>query len=153
MSKTQLSKTVIYGSLIFMLGILASASFVYASKEGRAVAGGVATISEPRVTTSEADSPVSSAVAETTTVCTPIRVAVFKNRVHVQCSSAVGGISFFAAPTSDSANVARILSLLSTAQVAGRNVLIWYDPANTSGASFGCQTNDCRPINGVAFGQ
>lgn len=145
-------KRITYSISLFFLGVVCSAWMMSASEKYTAGAteGETSNATLAPISTSSGNS---AAAAETTTNCTPIRVAAFKNRVHVQCSSAVGGISFFAAPTSDPQNAARILSLISTAQVAGRNLLIWYDPANTSGASFGCQTKDCRIINGVAFGQ
>jgi hypothetical protein len=85
--------------------------------------------------------------------CTPVEVAAFKERVHVKCAAAVGGILYFAAPTSDVAHAARILSLISTAQVAGRTLGIKYDPADTKGSSFGCGKSDCRTIIAVSFGQ
>jgi hypothetical protein len=87
--------------------------------------------------------------------CTPIGVATYikSGRVHVQCAAAVNGIRFFAVSTSDAANAARVLSTITTAQVAGRTLTILYDPADLSGASIGCQTNDCRLILAVGFGQ
>jgi hypothetical protein len=77
--------------------------------------------------------------------CTPTGVATFSNRVHVRCSASVsGGIFYFAVATTDSAQAARFVSVASSALIAGRNLEVWYDPADLSGASFGCQTNDCR---------
>lgn len=84
--------------------------------------------------------------------CTPIGVATYTRRVHVQCSAAVGGISFFAASTADPSYAARVLSLISTAQVAGRTLSILYDPADTSGTGIGCGSSDCRLIQAVGFG-
>ena len=87
------------------------------------------------------------------TSCTPSNVIVFGNRVHIRCVESVGGIQYFAASTADAAHVARVLSILSTATVAGRTVVVFYDPADTSGASIGCQANDCRLIQAVGFWQ
>lgn len=87
------------------------------------------------------------------TSCTPIQAATFSNRVHVRCAEAVSGISFFAATTTDQAFAARVLSLVSTAQVAGKTLAIQYNPADTSGAAVGCLASDCRLIIGVGFGQ
>jgi hypothetical protein len=42
--------------------------------------------------------------------------------------------------------------MLLEAQVAHRNLTVWYDPNTTSGTSFGCLASDCRPIDGLAFG-
>jgi hypothetical protein len=87
--------------------------------------------------------------------CVPIQVAVFTNapRLHVRCAASVGGIIYFALSTADSPLAARVLSILTTAQVAGRTLGIRYDPADTSGTSIGCQANDCRLIDEVWFGQ
>ncbi len=91
--------------------------------------------------------------APTDTFCTPVQVVDWGVRVHVRCAAAVGGIIYFAVSTSDSQRAARVLSLASTALVAGRTLIINYDPADLSGASFGCQTNDCRVIRAIGFGQ
>lgn len=82
--------------------------------------------------------------------CTPAQVGAFKNGIHVKCTAAAsGGIWYFAYPTSDTANASRFLSLLSTALVAGKQVTIQYDPADTSGAAYGCLVSDCRAFSGV----
>ena len=85
--------------------------------------------------------------------CVPIQVVTFASRVHVQCQTAIGGVSYFAASTTNAANVARILSVLTAAQLAGRTLSILYDPADTSGTAIGCQAGDCRLIQAVGFGQ
>lgn len=85
--------------------------------------------------------------------CTPVSVMTYTGRVHVKCSAAVGGISYFAASTADASNAARVLSVISTAQVAGRTLSILYDPADTSGTAISCQAADCRLIQAVGFGQ
>lgn len=85
--------------------------------------------------------------------CVPVAVANFDNRVHVRCAAPVGNIHFFAAPTSNYAYAARVLSTLSAAQVAGRTLDILYDPDDISGESFGCGALDCRRIIAVGFGQ
>ena len=90
---------------------------------------------------------------ETWIACVPIGVANFHNRVHVQCAAPVGNISYFAAPTNNPAHVARVLSTISAAQVAGRTLDILYDPDDTSGTSVGCLAADCRLIVAVGFGQ
>jgi hypothetical protein len=91
--------------------------------------------------------------AETWISCTPVQIVTYKSRVHVRCAAAVGGISYFAAATQDNAYAARVLSVITTSQVAGRTLSILYDPADLSGAAIGCQTNDCRLIHAVGFGQ
>ena len=86
--------------------------------------------------------------------CVPTEVIAFSNRIHVRCAAAVGGgIRFFAVPTSNAPHAARVQSMLTTAQVAGRTLRILYEPGNTSGSSFGCGPQDCRQISAVGFGQ
>lgn len=84
------------------------------------------------------------ATPKDTSICTPVAVGNFVTRVHVRCSVAVSGILYFAVSTSNANNAARSLALLSVALASGRDVRIYYDPADTSGAAIGCQTNDCR---------
>jgi hypothetical protein len=91
--------------------------------------------------------------AETWVSCTPAAIATYQGRLHVRCTAAIGGITFFAASTQDAAFAARVLSVITAAQVAGRTLSILYDPADLSGASIGCATNDCRLIRAVGFGQ
>lgn len=85
--------------------------------------------------------------------CVPVQVMNYRPRIHVKCAASVGGVIYFAASTTDSGFVARTLSVISTAQVAGRTLSILYDPADLSGASIGCQNNDCRLIQAAGFGQ
>lgn len=83
--------------------------------------------------------------AEVWSDCTPTAVASYGNRVHVKCSASVsGGIFYFALATTDTAQAARFVSVASSALVAGRNLKVLYDPADLTGAQFGCATNDCR---------
>jgi len=83
--------------------------------------------------------------------CTPVGTATFQGRVHVRCAASIGGVSFFAASTSDWTYAARILSIAESAQVGGRSLDILYDPADLSGASIGCLTADCRLIQGISL--
>ncbi|MBX3693427.1 hypothetical protein [Dokdonella sp.] len=80
------------------------------------------------------------------TTCTPVRVALFDNRIHVRCSTPVNGIIYFAAPTQNHNRVSRQLALMSMALASGRSLVIEYDPADTSGTAIGCQASDCRLI-------
>jgi hypothetical protein len=91
--------------------------------------------------------------AETWISCTPVEVVTYPARLHVRCAAAVGGISFFAVATQDTAYAARVLSVLTAAQVAGRTLRILYEPADQSGAAVGCLATDCRLIRGVGFGR
>ena len=85
--------------------------------------------------------------------CVPIGIMTYAIRVHVQCQTAISGISYFAVATSDGAYAARVLSVITAAQVAGRTLAIQYDPADTSGAAIGCQAASCRLATAVGFGQ
>jgi hypothetical protein len=87
------------------------------------------------------------------TSCTPIEVGLKDKEVFVRCSGEVGGgISYFGHSTSpDAPAAARILTVLSTALVAGRTLVIFYEPNDTSGDGIGCQASNCRLITGVSF--
>lgn len=79
--------------------------------------------------------------------CTPARVGVFSNRVHVRCTVANAGILYYAFPTKDQAAVARVLTVLNSALLSGRSLTILNDPADTtSGPPVSCQASDCRLI-------
>jgi hypothetical protein len=90
---------------------------------------------------------------------TPNHVAVFIDRVHIYCPSttpvtggqpALTGIFYFAFPTApDSAAASRFLSVLQSSAIAGRTVWVELDPSDTSGASFGCGSGNCRRIIGL----
>ena len=84
--------------------------------------------------------------------CKPVETAVFSNRIHVRCATPVDGrFAFFAAPTSDAKGAARILAVIEGAHLADKPVNVYFDPADTSLASIGCQAADCRPIIAVAI--
>jgi hypothetical protein len=87
--------------------------------------------------------------------CTANQVVVFTEapRLHVRCDESFGGVFFFANSTTDAAQASRILSVIQTALVAGRTLIIRYDPDDLSGAGIGCQTNDCRLIRAIGFGK
>ena len=88
--------------------------------------------------------------ATKTFTCTPVDVAVFvKSRVHVQCSPGDGAIKWFALGVGDQNEANRVLSVLSTALAAQKHLTIWYDPNDLSGGAIGCNTGDCRLIQGV----
>jgi hypothetical protein len=94
--------------------------------------------------------------AETWTSCTPVNVTVYSvgaKRIHVKCSQAVNGIRYFALSSNDTALMARVLSLITSAQVAGRTLSILFDPADLSGQAWGCANSDCRILRAASFGQ
>lgn len=85
--------------------------------------------------------------------CKPVEVAVFTERIHVQCEVPVaGGFSFFAAPTSEPKFANRALSVILAAQLGGKVVSVLYDPKDTSGEkTMGCLLKDCRPLLGIVM--
>jgi hypothetical protein len=96
-------------------------------------------------------SPVPSAVfADSRWVtCTPISVVAYKNRVHIRCQESYSGIIFFAASTTDQVFADRVLDFGTMAMTFDGKLDILYEPTNTSGASIGCQIDDCRLIDGI----
>lgn len=91
-----------------------------------------------------------SFAASTFYTCKSAGVAVFPERMHVRCTQATsGGIVFFALPTANSAHAARILSSLLIAHSVGKNIVVEYDPNDTTGTAFGCLAPDCRRILSV----
>jgi hypothetical protein len=102
------------------------------------------------VTSSTAQSlPEGPAQTQATTICTPLTVAEFPNRIHIHCTVAVSGISYFAVATSDPSRAAHALALFATALASGHDVRIFYDAANTNGTAIGCLAADCRLADGV----
>ena len=87
--------------------------------------------------------------------CTPVEIAAIDNRISLKCSESYGkeGIRFFASSTKDAASAARYLSVITTAQVAGRTLSVLYDHNDESGADFNCSVSNCRRLYGVGFGQ
>ena len=143
---------ILAGVIVSVSLLLGHASGQPTSAEDRSASGanGAGTTGATELTAGLSSGPQGT---ETWISCVPVGVVTYRIRVHIHCAAAVDGISFFAVSTTDTAYAARVLSTISTAQVAGRTLSILYDPADLSGASIGCQTNDCRLILGVGFGQ
>jgi hypothetical protein len=92
-----------------------------------------------------------SPLAGATYPCTPNLVVSANVRVVVRCTSGyvinpTTTIIWFAYPTSDSANASRMLSVFETAKATGATVTVYFDTADTSGASYGCDPTNCRAI-------
>jgi hypothetical protein len=87
--------------------------------------------------------------------CTPNQIVVLTEapRLQVRCDESFSGVVYFAAPTADAAQAGRVLSVIQTALVAGRTLIVNYEPTDLSGASIGCQSNDCRLIRHIGFGK
>jgi hypothetical protein len=98
---------------------------------------------------SAGSAPANAAIVK----CQPDEVAVWPNRIHLRCETAIAGVSYFAVPVTDAAHAARMLSLMSTALAAGRSMLVIYEPSDTSGAAIGCPANNCRLLQGASFGK
>jgi hypothetical protein len=98
--------------------------------------------------------PVTKAAPLTVqSTCVPANVAIYVgNRIHVKCTTPINGIGYFGLPAS-SPDAASVVALLSAAYIAQKPVYVSYDPNDVSGASFGCQANDCRTIQLVWMGQ
>jgi hypothetical protein len=89
--------------------------------------------------------------AGVTSSCIPDRVVSANIRVVAHCPTGYfidqnTTVYWFAYPTSDSANASRMLSLFETAKATGASVTFYFDTADHSGASYGCQISDCRAI-------
>lgn len=99
--------------------------------------------------------PSTALAAPKDTTCRPRNIIVWtvKPRVHVQCEAAKGNIRYFAFPMTGNLidEAARILDTLIAARALGRTLIINYDPSDTSGASWGCNSGDCRPIRAIGF--
>ena len=83
--------------------------------------------------------------------CTIADVYSFKTRVHVRCTIAANGISYFVVPTADSGFAARMQALATAAYLSGKPVGIWYDDADLSGVPYGCSADNCRVLGGIGF--
>lgn len=81
--------------------------------------------------------------------CTPIGAGEFTNRVHIHCSNAQSGITYFAVQANDADRAARILGLVAGAVLAGHTIDILYDPNDLSGGVWGCNNVDCRIAQGA----
>jgi len=94
------------------------------------------------------------AQADTTFRCTVRDVVVFKNRVHVQCTTTTldgrDSIRFFAVSTNNATVANRLMTIGTTALVASRWFIATYDSGDTSGDAFDCIHEDCRRL--TAFG-
>ena len=96
--------------------------------------------------------------ADKSFTCTPVNVAVFpkpsSSRVHVKCSPADGSIAFFALGVKDDGGDAnRVLSILSTAIAANKQLTIIYETEsnNVDAKSVCLGKQDCRLIRGVVM--
>lgn len=149
--KSSVKQTVKYAALI-LLGMLLSTSLTGNATEQPAPPQDASAAGQDAVPAAQLSSLPASPNAVWTS-CTPENIAAYTTRVHVKCTAAVGGIQYFAVSTSNAAFAARTLSVLSTAQVAGRTLNILYEPDDTSNLPPGCMESDCRALLAASFGQ
>ena len=82
--------------------------------------------------------------------CQVVEVATFANRVHVKCSTTLAGeyipLRYFASPTSNSAEAARLLAMGTAALTGAGGGKLWVllDLSKSDAVSYGCAWNDCR---------
>jgi hypothetical protein len=92
----------------------------------------------------------SARAAQKIFTCTPVNVAAFpKSRIHVRCAPGDGAIEYFALGLSNQDDANRALSIAATAFAAKKNLIIWYESSDLSGAGFGCSNAVCRVIIGI----
>lgn len=90
-----------------------------------------------------------ASAAEISVVCTPTGVATYPSRIHIRCAQSFAGIVFFAYGSRDASGAARNMSMATSALIAGRSLVIFYDPADRSGTRIGCLAHDCRVLTGL----
>jgi hypothetical protein len=115
--------------------------------------GGLAVAAVVLAVLCAANGEASAQALPATISCVTQEVGAFADRVYVRCAASVGGIFSFAVSTKDTANAARMLSILTTAHVAGRALQLTYDPGDKTGPTFGCPAKDCRLLLGAWFGK
>ena len=91
-----------------------------------------------------------AAFADQLSACKPAETAVFSNRIHVRCETPVDGrFSYFAIATAEPHEANRLLALMVGAELGDKYLLVSFDPADTSGAAFGCAVETCRNIKAL----
>jgi hypothetical protein len=90
--------------------------------------------------------------SEAESMCVPVSVAVYNNRIHVECLTGAA-FRYFAAPVDDP-NTSEYIAALSVAMSSIPIMEVWigYYDDTTSGPPFGCEEKDCRKISYVVVG-
>ena len=153
MSRSKLVKGAVALVMVFLFGLFSA----WVTQTGHNVNAAPETVqpaaqfqSPTNQTGSNNDPSVVASPNSTWVSCTPARVGVFTTRIHVKCSAAISGIWYFAYSTADDAEAARVLSVLNSALLTGRTLVILYDPSDTtSGPPIGCAASDCRLLQAV----
>ena len=90
--------------------------------------------------------------AEQHVLCDVGDVTAAGDRIHVYCTNNLGsGIHYVAVPVANSELANRVLMLGTAAITSGKSLTVLFDPADLSGAAYGCQNSDCRPAIGVTL--
>lgn len=140
-------RMIVIVSVLFLLGF----GVAWLGQADRAVAGTSQTTAPAPALQAPDSNPTDLAAPDASTwvTCTPVEVGVYSTRIHVRCNESYSGIRFFAYPVTNASAVSRYLSVLTTAQVAGRTLSVLYDPGDTSGTSIGCAASDCRLLQAL----
>ena len=79
-------------------------------------------------------------------------IAAFDNRIHLRCSQANGGVTYYAYPNDlEHATVAnQILAIASSAFTLNRGIWLYYN-SDSSLNPPGCNVSDCRGLTGVSM--
>ena len=94
--------------------------------------------------------PASAPAADQFSACKPVESAVLPTHIHVLCQTPVDGrFPFFAITNVEPRQANRMLALMVGAELGDKFLRILFDPADTSGASFGCRVEDCRIIKAL----
>ena len=88
------------------------------------------------------DSPEETG-AQANHTCNIDMVATYPAFVGISCYNAVGTVSWFAYPNTNSQQAARMLSTALTAHAADKKLYIYYETATTAQPA-GCSANTCR---------
>jgi hypothetical protein len=80
------------------------------------------------------------------TGCHIMVVGTLTNRVHILCDQPYPGtgIQYFAVAASQRDHANQFVAIALAAQVTGATAYVYFDEADTSGSSIGCQATDCR---------
>lgn len=91
--------------------------------------------------------------AEKWSKCNVVDVTVFdKSRLHIRCSPAVDGYTFFAVPWSNTEFLNQSLSVATAAIAYKKTINVRYNPSDKStGPTFDCAAGDCRPLMGITL--
>jgi hypothetical protein len=126
--------------LVFVAGIMFGPTLIHSA----------AVLFEPTAAIASSpaqDSPEDSA-AQASLDCKIEMVAASATFVGVRCYNAVDTVVWYAYPTTNAQQAARLLSTALTAHAADKELLIYYETA-TTGLPAGCSAATCRGMTAV----